>query len=176
MSSLEAKILKARRKKDWQELADYINSEDLLQELVDIFLTTENKRIGQQSAGVFMELVNRDKTIFYPYQERLVQYLHSENPTTTQLRNIYRLFQFAYIREEVEGELLDACFKVLENPNEPIAIRVFAMTVAYRIGERYPEIFPELKNLIELNLELANSSGFQNRAQKLIQKMEKRES
>ncbi len=172
MDSLEAQVLKAKKKKDWQKLADWVLSENELEGLINLFLTTQSKRIGQQSAGVFMELVNQDNTIFYPFQQQLVAYLHSENPKITQLRNIYRLFQFAYIREEVEGALLDACFKVLEDPNLPIAVRVFAMTVAFRIGERYPEIYPELKNLIELNLELGNSSGLQNRANKLIQKME----
>ncbi len=175
MKELEPQLKEAKYKKDWTRLASDILKNNKLEDLILLFLNSDNKRVSQQAAGVFMELVNLDKNIFYEYQDKLVQYLLQEDAKEAQVRNIFRLFQFAFIREEIEGALLDASFKVLENPTQPIAVRVFAMTVAYRIGERYPEVFPELKNLIETNLELANSSGFQNRALKLLQKMKEME-
>ncbi len=174
MTPLEKLLSKKSTKSHWKEVAQWVIQEEGLPDLIQIFLFTEDKRIAQQAAAVFMTLVDIDRNLFYPYQKELVARLSDPNATTTQLRNIFRLFQFVYIREEVEGELLDASFKVLENPTLAIAIRAFALTVAFRLGERYPEIDEELIHLIELNLELGNSAGFQNRAHKILAAIEKR--
>ncbi len=171
---LERLIENSKNKADWKLIADQVIENKRIAELVELFLKTKDKRIGQKSAGVFMTLVDYDKNIFYDFQRQLVHQLNSSLCTTTQKRNIFRLFQWVFIREEVEGELLNACITVLEQPTQPIAIRAFALTVAFRIGQRYPEIFPELEHLIEVNLELGNSAGFQNRAKKILQKIHNR--
>lgn len=171
MEELENLLQTSRVKKDWKQVSDWVLAENQLDNLIQLFLQTQDKRISQQAAAVFMTLVDRDKNLFYPYQEQLVQFLENENITTTQQRNIFRLFQFIFIREEVEGELLNESFKVLENPTLPIAVRVFAMTVAARLAERYPEIIPELRQLIEMNLELGPSAGFVHRAKRILKSL-----
>lgn len=165
---LEEWIQNSKVKKDWKAIAQWILDENEIESLIQLFLQTKDRRLAQQAAGVFMNLVDIDKNVFFPFQKILVDQLSNSNLTVTQQRNIFRLFQFVFIREEIEGELLNESFKVLENPNLPIAVRVFAMTVAARLAERYHEIIPELRNLIELNLELGPSQGFKNRAAKIL--------
>ncbi len=171
MEKLEIQLINSKNKKEWIKIAREVLNENKLERLIQLFIQTDNKRIAQKAAGVFMTIVDLDKNAFYNYQERLVKQLSSPDLTTTQSRNIFRLFQFVYIREEVEGELLDAAIKILEQPTQPIAIRAFALTTVSKIAERYPEIIPEIRHLIELNLEMGNSSGFNNRAQKILRKL-----
>jgi hypothetical protein len=52
---------------------------------------------------------------------------------------------------------------------EPIAIKAFAMTVARRICEKYPELITELIPIIELLVEQKISAGLNSRGGKELQ-------
>lgn len=96
----------------------------------------------------------------------LVQLLHLQG-NEARRRIVFRYFQDVPIPEEVEGELLDLCFHAMENPQEPAAIRVFAMTVAHRISLPYPELMDEWKKVVEAHLPFG-SAGFRARAKNLM--------
>ena len=85
-------------------------------------------------------------------------------------RNIYRVMQFIEIPEKYEGVLYDLCIRDLMDPKQPIAVKCFGMTTAFNICKKYPELQPELKLVIEENLENA-SAGYRSRARKILPKL-----
>ena len=82
-------------------------------------------------------------------------------------RNILRILEDIPIPEDIEGALYDNCFQLLNNPDRAIAIRVFAMTVAFRIAKKYPDLLDELRLSIQLHYPYG-SAGFKSRAGKIL--------
>ena len=82
-------------------------------------------------------------------------------------RNIVRILEEVPVPEELEGALYDKCFKFLNDPDEPIAVRVFSMTVLFNIAKKHPEMLDELKQTIEMYMP-HGSGGFKNRGGKII--------
>ena len=61
---------------------------------------------------------------------------------------------------------MDVCFRFLISPDEPIAVKVFAMTVAANICKHEPELKNELQLVIAEQMEKA-SAGFRARAKRI---------
>lgn len=70
-------------------------------------------------------------------------------------------------------KVLDSCFKFLNNRAESIAVRVYSMSILYKISFIEPDILSELEASIELNLPDA-SPGIKNKANKLLLEIRKR--
>ena len=85
-------------------------------------------------------------------------------------RNTVRVLQFVDIPEEHMGKLADICFNYMGSAKEPIAVKVFSMTVLYHITLKIPELKNELLPLIE-DLIPYGSAGFQNRGRKIIKSL-----
>ncbi|QQS50820.1 MAG: hypothetical protein IPM71_14735 [Bacteroidota bacterium] len=78
--------------------------------------------------------------------------------------------QMHLLDEDEFGLLADTAFEWAQSPRQPIAVRAFSIDILVRTSERYPEIIPELKALLETILP-DGSAGLKNKCQKLIQKI-----
>jgi hypothetical protein len=58
---------------------------------------------------------------------------------------------------------------LVDDPEQPIAVRVFAMTGAARAAEGHPELARELALVISKYIQ-TGSAGFKSRAQKVLNK------
>jgi hypothetical protein len=87
-------------------------------------------------------------------------------------RNLVRFMQVTPIPAKYQGPITHRSFELVNNPQEDIAIRAFALTVLANLAEVYPDIVHELKLSIEELLPYA-SAGLKNRALKILQKLEK---
>jgi hypothetical protein len=83
------------------------------------------------------------------------------------IRNTFRTLQNLDVPEEIEGLAFEKAYDFLANPQNAIAIRVFAMSVCGNIARKYPELKEELIPLIEEQLPYG-SAGFINRGMKVL--------
>jgi hypothetical protein len=152
-------------------LADYIGDDThKFATLMDLFLQGEY-RITQRSAWVVGYLGQKYPQLLAPYWAKVLRYCQGEVPDAVK-RNVLRILEDVSIPEHLEGELVDWCFKILETPQEAGAIRAFAMTVAYNICRKYPELAQELKSLIETFMPEEKPS-FVSRGRKIIKALDK---
>jgi len=79
------------------------------------------------------------------------------------IRSVVRLLQFVEIPQELHGEVMDNCFRYIEDVKEKPAVKAFALTVLYNLSREYPEILPEIKEIILSRMEL-ESPAFRARA------------
>jgi hypothetical protein len=86
-------------------------------------------------------------------------------------RNTIRILQFIPIPRSLQGHATAICFDLFKNPKEPVAVRVFSMSVLGRIAEDQPELKGELKLLIEDQLPFG-SAGFISRARKVLKQLQ----
>lgn len=82
-------------------------------------------------------------------------------------RNTVRMLQFIEIPKAHQGDVAAVCFEFLMNPKEPIAVRVFSMTVLANLAKLLPDLQGELRIVIEDQLPFG-SPGFINRAKKIL--------
>ena len=75
------------------------------------------------------------------------------------------------IPEKFQGEIMEICFGYVASQSEPVAVKVFSLTVLGNLAKKYPEIIPEIKVLIDEQLP-HQSAGFKSRSQKLLKSWE----
>ncbi len=102
---------------------------------------------------------------------RMVDYLEESLPDW-QKRNILRVLQDQNIPESHWGIAADQCFKYLESAKSPVAVKVFSMTVLYRLTKVVPELARELRVLIEDQYALG-SPGFRARGRRVLDHLTK---
>ena len=140
------------------EISDYLK-----------IMSKGEKGVSQRAAWAFGHAGVVDPNIVTNHMPSLLKML--ENPKHVSIsRNIYRILQFASISEAYEGVLYDLCIRDLIDPKQPVAVKCFAMTTAFNICKKYPELYSELKLVIEENLE-NSSAGYKSRARKILPKL-----
>lgn len=107
--------------------------------------------VGQRAAYVMGWLGTAHQHILAPHYPRMIaemdQKLHP-----ARRRNVLRLFETVEIPEAIEMDLMDKCFAFIQNPQEPGAVRAFAITVLSRLVEPYPELQAEAAMVLQEHL------------------------
>ena len=83
-----------------------------------------------------------------------------------------RLLQFIEVPKHAQGLVANLCFTFLQNIKEPIAIRVFAMTVLVNLSKTLPELKNELISIIEDQMPYG-SPGFISRGRKSLKELKR---
>jgi len=135
-------------------------------ELVQVFLHGPY-RVTQRAAWPISNCVELHPNLVKPHLKTLISFLGKEGEHDAVKRNILRLLQFISIPKPLQGKTADLCFQFLGNTKEPIAIRVFAMTVLANLAKENPELKNEIIPLIEDQMPFG-SAGFRSRGKKVL--------
>ncbi len=171
---IEAHLRKGHNKELCIELANYIgNSQTRFDKFMQFFLHKEY-RICQRASWAMGVVCEKHPNLMVKWIPEILKAV--ENPVhDAVVRNTVRVLQnFDQIPEKYEGRIFDLCFKFLIDPQYPIAIKAFSMTVCRKIAIKYPDLIPELIEVIE-DLLLHGSSGIISRGKKelnLLNKMQ----
>lgn len=163
---LKKQLLKVHSKENTQLIFDYLlNHPEDFEELIRIF-TQEDYRLNQRSAWVIGMVGENKGEWLLPYFPVWIDCL--KNPKHNAIsRNIFRSLQSIEIPEEFESAIYDLCLKDLSKTQNPTAIKVFAMTVAFNISLKHKELKEELALTIEEQIDYS-SVGFASRAGKIL--------
>ncbi len=83
-------------------------------------------------------------------------------------RHILRMLDRSLIPQAQAGDLLTLCFDYLTSPDEPVAVKVHAMNILYKLSQSEPGLLFELTGILELRMDM-EPPGFRNRATKILQ-------
>lgn len=151
----------------WQQFAEEnAYNQEVTQCLFD-FITDGQDRLAQTSSEIIRYISDINPEIVVPHIDALINTLEKENCHDGVKRCIFRMFQRTTFSEAQASKIVDIAFHYLQNRNNAIAIRVFAMTTIYNLTKTYPELYSELEACITENLE-EESAGFRNRAGKIL--------
>lgn len=139
--------------------------------LMDQFFGS-NQRIVQRAAWVVGTLGQKKPDLIRPYYARMIKAIRKNNAHVALRRNALRVLQFQEVDESLWGELYDVCIRFLESSSEPVAVKAFAMTTAYRIVKRVPELKDELVAAIEQIIP-EGTPGEKSRGQKILSALSK---
>ena len=153
-------------------VVDYIGEDnDKFEALMHLFFA-ENWILNQRASWPMPLIVESYPELISPYLEKLIKNL--ENPShNAVVRNTVKLLQGIDIPEKFQGQVINICMKLLSDPKESVANRVFSMTVIYNISKKWPDLQNELRLLIESQME-SESPGFKSRGRKILKGMDKK--
>lgn len=151
------------------QLVEYcLTSEKRFAELMQLFFD-ENLRICHYASNPILSLLKKRPEWLSPYFSKMLAGL-AQAKHDSYIRNTLRIWQFHKIPEEHIGEIYERCFEYLNNPKQAVAIRVFSMTILGNIAAHYPELTPELIEMIKLYYP-QGSAGYKSRAKKVLAKL-----
>ncbi len=139
-------------------------------ELVQVFLAGPY-RITQRAAWPLGYCVEHHPHLIRPHLKTIINNLRRPGLHVAVKRNTVRLLQFIAIPPSLQGQAAAICFDLLQDAREPVAVRVFSMSVLAKIARDQPELKNELKILIEDQLPYG-SAGFLTRARKILKQLE----
>lgn len=164
--------LKEHSKSNTDAVVEYIGRDPhKFAQLADLLLSGSFQE-AQRAAWPFFNCAEADPTLILPYLDKLVEKLKDNSSHPAVKRSIFRSLQFVEIPETLQAPLLNICIETLLNSKTPVAIKVFAMTVAYNISRHEQALLNELRIIIEDQMPYA-LPGFISRGNKILKAMER---
>lgn len=124
-------------------------------------------RLTQRAAWPVSYCVQRHPELIQPYWGKLAGQLEREDAHVAVRRNVARLLQFVEIPKRYQGRIFDACYNLFADPAQPVAVRVFSMTVAANIAKDKPDLIAELKLIASGNPQAA-TAGIRSRCRRVL--------
>ena len=160
--NLRDEILAEQSKEQAAKIVEWIGSDEKrFGELMRLFLT-DVYRVTQRAGWPLSDAVKQHPGFITPYFPELLKQLERDDVHIAVKRNVVRLLQFVEVSKRFEGKIFDACYRLLDDPQEPVAVRVFSMTVAAKIAKDSPELLGELR-LVATKYPDAMTPGFRAR-------------
>lgn len=160
-------LLAEHSKHQTDKIVSYIgNDADRFAELMSVFFAGPY-RVTQRAAWSMGNCVEQYPELVKPYLGKLISLLERSDGHDAIRRNVARLLQFIDIPPRFRVRIFDVCYRLVDDPHQPIAVRVFAMSAAAKTSEGHPELNRELALVIGKYLESA-SPGFKARARKVL--------
>ena len=135
-------------------------------ELMEVFLSNEYRPVQRASWSVNC-CVEQHPDLAKPYFTKLMGLLGRDDVHTGAHRNILRMFQFVDVPERYRGKLYDICTGFLDDISRPVAVRVFALSVAAKIADGHHALLGELRLLANKHASHA-SAGLRARARRVL--------
>jgi len=167
--NIKKEILKEHSKHQTSKIVNYIdNDPERFNVLIKTFLEGPY-RVSQRAAWPLSYCVREHPALIRPHLKSVLKMLDKMDVHDAVKRNIVRFLQHIEIPKKFYGTVTDKCFPLMY-PKEPIAVRVFSMTVLANIAKQEPDLKKELRIVIEDQLPYA-SAGFLSRARKVLKEL-----
>ena len=154
-------------KRQTMKIVRYIDGDPVrFAELMKLFLG-DTYRLSQRAAWAVNYCAEHHRELVKPYFSKLVEQLEREDAHVAVRRNVVRMMQFVELSARYRGRIFDACYDLVDDPFQPVAVKVFAMSVAARIAEDKPDLLNELKLVVEKYLP-HSTPGFRARARRIF--------
>ena len=167
--NLKAETLKADHKDQVLKVATWVGNDPEKFHKVVLMMVGNDPDLAKRAAWVFSHCADEYPHLVKPHIKPIVNNLFKTQEDAVKRASVRNL-QFIDIPERMWGKTVEIGFDFLQSHTEPIAVKVFAMTMLYNLSNAIPEIKQELKIMIEDQIPLS-SAGFQNRGNKILAKL-----
>lgn len=168
---IKKELLKGHSKALTDRIVNYVGSDQLrFNTLISIFLAGPY-RITQRAAWPLSYCVQNYPFLIDRHYSAVLNTLTKPGIHDAVKRNIMRLLQFVDVPRTYQGKVIEHCYNLM-SPTEPIAVRVFAMTVLANLAKQHTDLKKELKLVIEDHLPFA-TAAYRSRSKKILKQLEK---
>jgi len=160
-------LLAEHSKRQTMKIVRYIDGDpDRFAELMKLFLG-DTYRLSQRAAWAVNYCAEHHPELVKPYFNKLVEQLERDDVHVAVRRNVARMLQFIEVPKRLEGRVYDACYNLLDDAHQPVAVRVFALTSAAKIAKGEPALLDELR-LVATKYPALMTAGFRVRTRRLL--------
>jgi len=160
-------LLAEHSKRRTLEIVDHIGEDPArFGELMKIFFAGPY-RVTQRAASPINYCAERHPKLIRPFFKRLVAELERADVHDAVRRNILRSLQFVEIPHSLKARLYSLSLKFIADGSQPVAVKVFATTVARKIAESEPVLMNELRLVVTQQLP-HESIAFHKRARGVV--------
>lgn len=152
-------------------VADFVGNDKVRFDEIMRILMEENDPLPARAAWVAEIVTQKNPDFILPYMDKLVHKLSVFTHPGSR-RNSLKILSRHEIPEELQGVLIDICFKWIEDAEKTVAVKIFALQIIENHLPLYPELAYELQGVIE-NQWGKNSVGFKSRAGKILKTIQK---
>ncbi len=139
-------LIKEHSKAQKDKIVAYVgNDKTRFAELITLMLTAEY-RVAQRAAYPVSYCVEKHPELVKPWFGKMIKKLNEPNIHDAIKRNTLRILENIDIPDTYCGALYDISYTYLHSLKEPIAIRVFALSVMANIAKKYIELKTEVKH------------------------------
>lgn len=164
---LRDEILKEHSKTQCTKITAWVGDDQKrFDELFGLFLK-DNYRVTQRASWPLSYCVLAYPGLIKKTLGKLINNLQKPAIHDAVKRNTLRILQEIDVPKKYQGTVMNSCFQWVESPVEPVAIKVFALTVLVNLAKLYPEILPEIKLLVQSQLP-NQTAAFTNRVKRLL--------
>lgn len=135
--------------------------------IIDLIYTAEAP-LPQHASWVLTAIAPKQPQLLTPYVTKFIDTVESFSHSGIR-RHILRALTTQKIPKNKQGKLVNTCFNAILDPEEPVAVKVFALQNLANIAQQYPELQEEIKAAIEDQLP-KTSVAFHSRAKKVLKK------
>ncbi|MFN0139371.1 MAG: hypothetical protein ACKVQW_04700 [Pyrinomonadaceae bacterium] len=165
--NIRDELLKEHSKRQTMKIVRYVGDDkERFAELIKLFLGPVYRE-SQRAAWAVGYCAERNKDLIKPYFSKMVRQLERDDVHVAVRRNVVRMLQFIDIPKRLEGRVFDACYNLLADPKQPVAVRCFSMTVAAKLAKGEPELLDELR-LVTTKYPQAATAGLRSRARRIL--------
>ena len=138
-------ILAGHSKARTRAIVEYVGDDpEKFAELMRLFLG-DIYRITQRAGWPLSDAVKRHPELIQPHFPQLLRQLSRDDVHVAVRRNVVRLLQFVDIPRRYRGRIFDACYNLLADPDQPVAVRCFSLSVAAKIASGNLALMDELR-------------------------------
>lgn len=164
---IRAALLEEHSKTQMLKIVKYIGDrQDRFDVLFNLMLTDEY-RVIQRAAWAVHHTAEAQPKLVKPHIRTMVKNLADTKLPDAVKRNTLRILATVDLPKSLQGIMAEHGFRLLNDPKEPVAVRMFAMTVLYNICQEEPELAPELIAVLEDHLP-HGSAGLKARGKKIL--------
>lgn len=165
--NLKEAALKEHSREQCNRIVKYVGRDPKkFAELVNVFLEGPY-RVTQRMAWPLSYCIEQNTTLIHPHLSKILKFAERPGVHDSVKRNVARLLQFIDIPKKHQGAAANLCLKFFCDKKEPIAVRVFSMTVLANLAKKIPELKNELIPVIEDELPYG-SAAFVSRGRKVL--------
>jgi hypothetical protein len=144
---IRAALLAEHSRRQTMKIVNYVGDDPArFRELMDLFLG-DTYRISQRAAWAVSYCIEGHPEMVRPYFGKLINQLERDDAHVAVRRNVVRLLQFVDIPVRYGGRIFDACYRLVDDIAQPVAVKVFALTVAAMIAKGQKDLLDELRLL-----------------------------
>lgn len=123
-------------------------------------------KVSESAMWALVVMADENDGILDKYASQIVHSLDIL-PTSGMRRMACRILMVSHVPDELDGQIVDFCFRMLEKVDEPIGVKTNCLSlIAHRL-RKYPELKQELTTAIDIISETSSTSGFRSRLKNL---------
>ncbi len=137
------------------------------------YMLGDDRELSRRAAWAVSFCFENHPFLFDAHVEELVNVMASKKYHDAVKRTATQALQYMEIPEDLEGPAYDNAIAILNDTEEPIAVKAYSMSILEKIALKFPELKQEVILIVENQIPYS-SAGYKSRGTKLLKKLKER--